>query len=332
LGWHQKPDNTQPGKTKAEIPEDKDQPHTPVTPKTSTWTSGKPDPIEAPLSDSQASAAHHTAHSKSNNAVDKAIASIEDAMKGKGKGKGGKKKFSDAAPAYDATKHGDDWWSGGNYSGSTKTHSPCYASHPPFKFTGKDGVTYTMFGGNGRNPTVKGCDIYIGFDSGAGNPNPGYPWDEGYVQPILVDYFIPDMNAPKNAATFKKLVDWSCNQLQSGKLIHAGCIGGHGRTGTYLAAVYAQMTGQKDAIQYVRKHYCHKAVETEEQIDFLIKHYGVSDAEANKKWATTTTGFYGGSGKMNGYQGSSGGGKPTPVAFKNAKRKIAPVQSPKCIW
>ena len=39
------------------------------------------------------------------------------------------------------------------------------------------------------------------------------------------------MEAPSNVARFKKLVTWVCTQLQDGKTVHIGCIGGDGRTG-----------------------------------------------------------------------------------------------------
>jgi hypothetical protein len=32
----------------------------------------------------------------------------------------------------------------------------------------------------------------------------------------------------------------------------------------------------KDPIVYVREHYCEKAVETAEQVAFLVEHFGVS--------------------------------------------------------
>jgi hypothetical protein len=46
-------------------------------------------------------------------------------------------------------------------------------------------------------------------------------------------------------------------------VLEAGCIGGHGRTGTILAcwAVLDGMTA-KDAIDYIRKNYCHDTIET----------------------------------------------------------------------
>jgi hypothetical protein len=239
----------------------------------------------------------------------------------------GKKKFAQA-PAWENESL---YYTGGTtYGGGYGKGLSCYHTHPPLKFVAKDGIEYTIYGGNCRTPIVKDADIYIGFDGSVAAGSDLFPWDVGYVQPILVDYYITDMSAPKSPVLFHKLIDWTCEQLVAGKKIHAGCIGGHGRTGTFLSAVYAQMTGQKDAIQYVRKNYCEKAVESKAQIDFLMKNFGTSAAKPGKEWGTTHP-TYAGTGKANGYQGSSGG-KTTPLQFKDAKRKIAPVQSPKEIW
>ena len=55
------------------------------------------------------------------------------------------------------------------------------------------------------------------------------------------------------------------------KEVVVSCIGGHGRTGTVLA-VWAGLNGIENPIEYVRKHYCECAVETEEQEEF-VKYY-----------------------------------------------------------
>jgi hypothetical protein len=216
-------------------------------------------------------------------------------------------------------------------------YKACYHSHPGLKFTALDGVEYTIYGGNCSTPVVYDADIYIGFAYSVSNPSLLYPWDEGYKVVEVINYPITDMAAPANPASFKKLVDWACNQLQSGKKIHAGCIGGHGRTGMFLVAVVAQMAGTKDAIQFVRKHYCKKAVETDSQVEFMIQHYGVSKVAAVKKFGNSAVWDndklpYTGSATTNGYQGSSGGKKQASLGFSTATRCINPVQSPKVIW
>lgn len=51
------------------------------------------------------------------------------------------------------------------------------------------------------------------------------------------------------------------------------CTGGHGRTGTALAAILmvARNKNADNAINWIRKQYCNNAVETESQINYLMK-------------------------------------------------------------
>jgi hypothetical protein len=123
---------------------------------------------------------------------------------------------------------------------------------------------------------VKDADIYVGFDSMAHSPK-AYPWVEGYS----VAFPIPDMGVPHDVANTIRLVDWLVQRLHEGDKIHLGCIGGHGRTGLILSAVTFVAIGEVQAIQYVRKHYCHKAVETKAQVDFLHQVFGIGIAIAH---------------------------------------------------
>jgi len=151
----------------------------------------------------------------------------------------------------------------------------CYESHPKLKI-GKG----TLCGGSASWPVVKDADVYVALQSGSTSGKVSDPWDPPKV--VEVQYSIQDMHAPSNVPRFKKMITWVCNQLHEGKTVHVGCIGGHGRTGTVFAAIVAEALGEKDAIQWVRKHYCKKAVEAKEQVKFLMKHYGVSEVEGAK--------------------------------------------------
>jgi hypothetical protein len=163
-----------------------------------------------------------------------------------------------------------------SFSG-TSMATRCYEHHPALKL-GKG----TLYGGAARTPKVKDADIYVVLQSGDMNGWQSDPWEKQVRTEVY--YGIRDMNAPENVPRFKKLVTWVCTQLQQGKKVHVGCIGGHGRTGTVISAIVAEMTGEKDAIQYVRKHYCKKAVESKAQVAFLMKHYGVSEVEPAKTY------------------------------------------------
>lgn len=229
---------------------------------------------------------------------------------------------------------------GGGYKAFTR----CYHSHPALPVVVGE-KTYFIYGGNCHDPAVTDADIYVGLDGYANRPKggkgPQWPWQEGYKAVELIDFPITDMQAPKSDKDFRGLIEYLCNQLQSGKKVHVGCIGGHGRTGTVLAALVAHMMGEKDAITYVRKNYCTKAVESSSQIKFLAREYGVTEVEGSKSGSYGGSNskpmqggqaaMWGGSAKMNGYQGSSGSSSKKSVAFAG-KRAITPVQSPKNIW
>jgi hypothetical protein len=97
------------------------------------------------------------------------------------------------------------------------------------------------------------------------------------------------MCAPKSPKEFKKMINWVSDQLDDGKKIHIGCIGGHGRTGTFLAALvslYEDLTD--DPISWVREHHCAKAVESKAQIKFLVKHFNCKTAKPTKDFGVHT--------------------------------------------
>ncbi len=131
------------------------------------------------------------------------------------------------------------------------------------------------------NPVVADYDIYIGFER-MSLTDRHLPWTPG----TEISYPITDMGVPKNPETYGKLVDWTLEQMEGGARVHAGCIGGHGRTGMFFAALVAVATGRKDAITYVRENYCKKACETSAQIDFLVKRFGVDTSKASKSFSS----------------------------------------------
>jgi hypothetical protein len=190
----------------------------------------------------------------------------------------------------------------------------CYHSHPILEIgPGK------VYGGACSSPVIKDADIYVALQKGDISGFQSDPWDEKVIHEIR--YGIDDMHAPKNIKRFKKMITWLCNQLQEGKTIHVGCIGGHGRTGTVLSAIVAESLGKKKAIQYVRKHYCPKAVESTEQVKFLMEHYGVVEADPTKKYSSSSVSHIGSSHVSSGssYKKYVDGTSPITVADKILK-------------
>ena len=237
------------------------------------------------------------------------------------------------------TKQFDTSFSGKlkQYSGKT---GRCFETHPALKIG-----EYEVFGGSCIDPIVKDADIYIGFDSGMRMTNASYPWNKKREEVL---FYIADGTAPSQAEEFKKMIVWVSEQIVAGKKVHAGCIGGHGRTGTFLAALVTHMTGIEDSITYVRENYCKKAVESSSQVDFLHKHYGIKKIAASKahiydsvgskhhSWGTSQSKTTVSAPPKNGFQGSSGGVSTTTpkktLDLTAAAKQIHPVESSKNIW
>jgi len=168
-----------------------------------------------------------------------------------------------------------------DYKGS----KPCHETHPVLDIGGGKQI----WGGSCGYPTVDDADIYIGFDGGMKKRPSAYPWNDGHS----VHFSIPDGCPPQDIPEFKKMIEWVCVQVDLGRKVHCGCIGGHGRTGMFLSALVAHR-GSKigiefpdgftdDPIAYVRKNYCDRAVESQSQVDFLVKEYGCKAAAPSKK-------------------------------------------------
>ena len=69
------------------------------------------------------------------------------------------------------------------------------------------------------------------------------------------------------------LVDWVIDRLQEGLTVDIGCLGGHGRTGTVLAAMLANVEAltAAAAITAIRGRYCKEAVEADQPT--LVEEY-----------------------------------------------------------
>lgn len=98
-------------------------------------------------------------------------------------------------------------------------------------------------------------------------PSFGLYFDERWNPPWPnVHVAWPDFGVPTDVAALKHSLGDVIARAQRGDSVEIGCLGGHGRTGTALACI-AVLTGTPpaDAVDWVRAHYCSKAVETDEQ-------------------------------------------------------------------
>ncbi len=225
----------------------------------------------------------------------------------------------------------NDLPSGGGYGGTYKSGPRCHTKHKPIKLGMGE-----IVGGACGSPR-EGYDIYIGFDYGMKMQHQPFPWDQKADPIIEFQYRITDMCAPKSPKEFKKMIEWCAEQLHDGKNIHVGCIGGHGRTGLFLAALVSLHEDvTDDPIAYVRKHHCKKAVESDSQLKFLKKHFGIKI----KGHKPTKGGGY--TGKAKGLFGSQDAydqhhkdqhrSKVTQIDRKRVPDKIRHVSNKGSIW
>jgi hypothetical protein len=98
------------------------------------------------------------------------------------------------------------------------------------------------------------------------------PWDHAHLR--WVDFGVPD------ATELRVALEDVLDRARRGELVEVGCLGGHGRTGTALACL-AVLTGTPpgEAVAWVRAVYCEKAVETDEQREFVAAFHQDSNSD-----------------------------------------------------
>ena len=92
---------------------------------------------------------------------------------------------------------------------------------------------------------------------------------------LYIDW--PDRKAPVDPHTARRVADFVLDLMEKGGKVGVGCIGGHGRTGTFAALLIIRHYQRKgwsiwaeDAIEWIRKSYCKSAIESLEQENFLL--------------------------------------------------------------
>jgi len=173
-----------------------------------------------------------------------------------------------------------DLW-GNNSKSKAKTvytaRPRCHNTHEPLPVS-----KGFLIGGNCRDhDRHKDVDWFIALDGMQQHPH--YKEDS---KPVRCSYYpITNMSVPTNPSKFHSLVQEIADALDTGLTVHVGCIGGHGRTGLVIAAVLAHMgLAPKDVVNYVKKIYCHKAVESSQQVDFLVKYYDAEKVEISYRY------------------------------------------------
>ena len=103
------------------------------------------------------------------------------------------------------------------------------------------------------------------------SPDYGLYLDQRWQPPWGHDHLDwPDFGLPADLAAMITGLRGLLGRARAGERVELGCLGGHGRTGTALAAL-AILTGlpPTEAITWTRTRYCPKAIETEAQEAFI---------------------------------------------------------------
>jgi len=113
-----------------------------------------------------------------------------------------------------------------------------------------------------RNPVPEGLDPQFGVYL-LGNQAPAVEWESTWVR--WRDFWLPS-----DREAFRDVLTGLLERAPSER-VEIACYGGRGRTGTAMAclAVLDGVPGDQ-AVDYVRRHYCHRAVETPWQRRFVI--------------------------------------------------------------
>jgi hypothetical protein len=111
---------------------------------------------------------------------------------------------------------------------------------------------FTITGGPYRRRPVNYRGVKLAVEIGA-------PCD---VSIPIRDYDVPTIES-LNSGIYDAVA-----MLGRGEALYAGCMGGIGRTGLFLACL-VKCFGVKDPVEYVREHYYGHAVETELQYKFV---------------------------------------------------------------
>ena len=116
----------------------------------------------------------------------------------------------------------------------------CYAGHPPLPLPGdRQGDLRRVLPQPRRSSMPRSISASMPACASPGATALGA--GRGALFPVR------DMAAPDDAAQFRKLVEWTKGEVDAGRKVHVGCIGGHGRTGTFLAALVS-LYGEPDAV------------------------------------------------------------------------------------
>ena len=152
-------------------------------------------------------------------------------------------------------------------------------------------------GGDSRGFSPEGMDVIISLNSPCNTVLANFPLESFKNNSIKVVYLpVEDYEAPKYTKEFLLgLLDSIIKVIEKDPIaIAVKCTGGHGRTGTILAAYLGILTDVKDPVKYLREVYCKNAVETIEQIEYIEKVTGkkTKESPSRTRWLSSFKSFF----------------------------------------
>ena len=206
---------------------------------------------------------------------------------------------------------------------STPSHTP-YTSYKECHkgtikvFQSKKGVTL-YGGGTTRDASSYNIDIIFdlanGFKSSSGDWKLPEHWKTKLAPPpTVIDMYVRDQDSPSDRADaqfwqglWQDLI--AEKDIRGHNLnVLVACQGGHGRTGTVLSCLIMAagvIPAKNDPITWLRERYCEKAVESQDQIDYIEYIWGL-DLRNVKRPSFTSSSY-----TPQGVSAFQGGGTPS---------------------
>ena len=187
---------------------------------------------------------------------------------------------------WDWTTYQDVW----STPGSAYKYQPCSHHMVPFTFESKNSnnsYTVHLTGSSSlkSTPTVSemptvGVYLDDGWFQGRLASNTSHDLDLSQPATLYVGW--PDLGVI-NVDILSQAVGWTLPYMHNKQdIIEIACIGGHGRTGTFLGALMiTEGWSVADATKYIHENHCSKAIETLGQEDLLVAYYKLLHGEAN---------------------------------------------------